>query len=193
MKIFTALYEKSLVWSQHRAANVWLGIVSFTESCIFIIPPDIMLAPMTLAKPQEWLKLGLITTITSVLGGLFGYVIGYLLIAEILPFLEQWGQLDKYNQAKEQFALYGITIILIASFTPIPYKIFTIAAGALSMNIPLFIIMSLIGRGARYLLICWLVKQFGNKIINHIHKYLDWIGWLIVIFVVIYISIRYIT
>ncbi len=190
MKIFTALYEKSIEWSQHRLANLWLGIVSFTESSFFIVPPDIMLAPMTLAKPQEWFKLATITTVTSVLGGLFGYLIGYLLITEILPLLEQWGQLPKYEQAKQWFADYGILSILIASFTPVPYKIFTVAAGALSMNLPLFIIMSLIGRGLRYGLICWLVKSFGKKIVNRVYKYLDIIGWGIFAIILIYILIH---
>lgn len=191
MKIFSTLYEKSLLWSQHRLANVWLGIVSFTESSVFILPPDFMLAPMTLAKPQQWLRLTIITTITSVLGGVFGYLIGLVLINEILPLLQQWGQMEKYQEAKNWFLSYGVLSILVASFTPIPYKIFTIAAGALSMNLPLFILMSLIGRGTRYGLICWLIKQFGNKIINYIHKYMDWIGWSVVILIAIYIGLRW--
>lgn len=191
MKIFTSLYERSLVWSEHRLANLWLGIVSFTESCIFIIPPDIMLAPMTLAKPKEWLKFAGITTITSLLGGSVGYLLGYWLMRDILPLLDTWGQMEKYEQAKTWFTAYGIVSLLVASFTPIPYKIFAIVTGALSMNFPLFVVFSFIGRGSRYGLIAWLVKQYGQKIINHVHRYLEHIGWGFVVLVALYFGIRF--
>ncbi|MCL4156190.1 UNVERIFIED_CONTAM: hypothetical protein GTU68_004205, partial [Idotea baltica] len=129
MTLFSGLYLKVMQWARHQYASYWLALVSFTESSFFVIPPDVMLAPMTLAKPEKaWFYAGL-TTLTSVLGGLLGYVIGLFSLEMITPWLHQLGYFDAYLVAQTWFEKWGFWAILMAGFTPIPYKIFTIASG----------------------------------------------------------------
>ena len=153
--IFTALYNRTMLWAQHRQAPWYLGALSFAESSFFPIPPDVMLAPMALATPKRAWQFALITTITSVLGGLLGYGIGLFLFQTVEPFLHQWGYWDKYLLAVEWFEQWGFWAIFLAGFSPIPYKIFTISAGAIAMALGPFIIASCIGRGARFFLVGW--------------------------------------
>lgn len=177
MKIFSRLYDRALVWSGHPHAERYLAVVSFTESSFFPIPPDALLAPMTLAQPPKWLRFVLITTVTSVLGGLLGYLIGYTALEAVTPLLHRVGYWGHFETAHDWFARYGFWAIFAAGFTPIPYKVFTIAAGAAHMALLPFTLGSLVGRGARYLLVAGLVRWGGAPIERHLRRYIDAIGW----------------
>jgi len=177
MKIFSHLYDRSLRWSRHPHAERYLAAVSFAESSFFPIPPDVLLAPMTLARPQRWWRLAALTTATSVLGGLLGYAIGYAALEWITPLLHRLDYWRHFETAHRWFEDYGFWAIFAAGFTPIPYKVFTIAAGAAHMGLLPFLLGSLVGRGARYLLVAGLVRWGGAPIEHHIRRYVDAIGW----------------
>jgi len=187
MKLFGPLYDRVLGWSAHPRASWYLGGLSFAESSFFPIPPDVMLAPMTLAKPKRWWRLALLTTIMSVAGGMLGYLIGWLAIDWIEPHIRQWGYGEGFDTAQNWFAVWGFAAVLVAGFSPIPYKVFTIAAGALSMNPLLFILASLFGRGGRFFLVAGLVGLAGPRLEPMLRRYMEWLGWLTVLGLVILI------
>jgi membrane protein YqaA with SNARE-associated domain len=145
--MFQKLYDRALQWSKHRHAVKFLCAVSFAESSFFPIPPDVMLAPMSLSQPDKAFRFALLTTIASVLGGMFGYAIGYFMFDSIEPWLKTSSYWDNYLLAKSWFEEYGFWAVFVAGFSPIPYKVFTIAAGALHMVFPPFVLASIIGRG----------------------------------------------
>ena len=180
MKLFSTLYNKVLNWARHPKAPRYLGILSFAESSFFPIPPDVMLMPMVLAKPKNWLYLATLTTVTSVLGGITGYFIGLFAFETLQPLIVQWGYGEKIELAKSLFEEWGIWIIFAAGFSPIPYKIFTITGGALSMALIPFIFASIIGRGARFFTISALLAWSGPKMEPVILRYIEWLGWIIV-------------
>jgi len=180
MRIFSSLYELALRWAGHPKAPWYLGGLSFAESSFFPIPPDVMLAPMVLAKRNQAWWFATITTITSVLGGIFGYLIGWLAFDLIQPTLTEMGYADKLALSRHWFERWGIWVIFIAGFAPIPYKLFTISAGALTMSFIPFIIASIIGRGARFFLVAGLIKFGGEKMETMLRKYIDTLGWLFV-------------
>ena len=171
------MFDRALHWSRHPHAERYLAVVSFTESSFFPVPPDVLLAPMTLARPQRWLRLAALTTVTSVLGGLLGYLIGYLALETVTPLLHRVGYWGHFETAHDWFARYGFWAIFAAGFTPIPYKVFTIAAGAAHMALLPFVVGSLVGRGARYLLVAGLVRWGGAPMEYHIRRYVDGFGW----------------
>lgn len=171
-------------WVQHPRAPWYLGVLSFAESSFFPIPPDVMLAPMTLARPQQAWRLALLTTLTSVLGGLFGYMIGLFLFELIEPLLHQAGYWDTYLLARAWFDTWGFWAIFLAGFSPIPYKVFTIAAGTISMALLPFIVASMIGRGARFFLLAGLIRLGGPRMEMAIRANIDRLGWLTVIMIV---------
>ena len=187
MSLFSSLYDKVLTWSKHPKAPWYLGGMSFAESSFFPIPPDVMLMPMALAKPEKAFQYAWITTIFSLLGGLLGYAIGYWLLDTVWPLIESIGYVDKYRQIEGFFADYGVWIVFIAGFSPIPYKLFTVTAGATSMALLPFIVASLIGRGTRFFLVAWLMKVGGERYEPKIRKWIDWIGWLVIALVGFYI------
>ncbi len=170
-----------LNWARHRHAVWYLSCLSFAESSFFPLPPDIMLAPMALAKPKSALWFATLTTITSVLGGVLGYLIGYYLFDSISPWLHHFGYWEKYLVAKSWFEVWGFWAIFVAGFSPIPYKIFTISAGALSMFLLPFVLASFIGRGARFFLVALLLAWGGASLEKALHTYIDRIGWAMVI------------
>ena len=173
-------------WSRHRYAPAYLGGLSFVESCVLPFPPpDVMLAPMSLAKPERAWFFAAITTLLSVLGGLLGYLIGVTFFSALEPMLHEYGYWEKYQFAVELFKLYGPWAVFIAGFSPIPYKIFTISAGALSMALIPFVIASFVGRGARFFLVAGLMRWGGEKMEHKLKQYVDWLGWLVVAGVVI--------
>ena len=180
MKLFAPLYEKVLKLSAHKQAPNYLAGLSFAESSFFPIPPDVMLIPMSLAKPDSWKYFALLATIASVLGGVLGYAIGYWSFDWLQPHLNNWGYQDTIEQTKNWFAEWGVWVVFAAGFSPIPYKVFTITAGALAMMFIPFVIASLVGRGARFFLVSGLMAYFGSKTEATILKYIEWLGWLIV-------------
>ena len=187
MKIFSGLYDKVLSWSKHRYAPRYLCGLSFAESSFFPIPPDVMLAPMVLSRPEKAWNFALLTTLFSVLGGIAGYSIGYFSIEAIQPWLIEHGYSDTLDKAKTWFNQYGVWAVLAAGFSPIPYKIFTITAGALSLFFPGFLIASIIGRGARFFLVAGLVKAGGEKMEKQLRKHVEVLGWIFVALIVVLI------
>lgn len=185
MRLFSSLYNKSMIWARHQYATYWLAIVSFTESSFFVVPPDVMLAPMSLAKPHKaWFYAGL-TTIMSVLGGLLGYLIGNFAFDVIEPWLHSLNYLDSYQLARQWFEDWGFWAIFLAGFTPIPYKIFTIAAGVALMPILPFVLGSLIGRGMRFYLVAGFMRMGGADLESQLERWVDRIGWTMVVLLVI--------
>ena len=191
MRIFSALMDKMLEWSKHPKAPWFLGALSFAESSFFPIPPDVMLAPMVLAKPRSAWRLATITTVASVLGGMAGFAIGMFALDIIEPMLRDWGKWETYEHARDWFAEWGIWAVFIAGFSPIPYKIFTIAAGAMSMAFLPFVVASAVGRGARFFLVAGLIAWGGPKFEAKLREYVDVIGWSIVALIVVaYVLLR---
>ena len=186
MKIFSSLYEKVLVWSKHRLAVRYLAVMSFAESIIFPITVDVMLAPMTLARPEKAWFYAAVTSLASILGGIFGYLLGYFAFESmVLPFLESVGYMAQYEAALEWFKEYGFWVVFIAGFSPIPYKVFTVTAGALHMAILPFILASAVGRSARFYLVAGLVKWGGPTVEEKLKDYIDIIGWAVIVLLVI--------
>ena len=180
MRIFSRLYERVLGWAQHRHATYYLAVLSFAESSFFPIPPDVMLAPMTLARPKHAWRLALITTLASVLGGAAGYLIGAFAIDAVAPLIEAAGYQPAYERAQDWFDRYGFYAVLAAGFSPIPYKVFTIAAGAVGLLMPVFLVASIIGRGARFYLVAGLIAWGGEPMERKIRQHVDILGWLFV-------------
>lgn len=180
------LYDWVLRLAEHRHAPWALFGVSFAESSFFPLPPDLMLIPMVLAERLKAWRFAIITTIGSVLGGLFGYYIGAALFDTIgKPIVEFYGLSDKMDVFFENYKLYGAIIVFVAGFTPIPYKVFTIASGVAGLSLPVFIAASAISRGARFFIVAGLLYFFGEQIRAFIEKYL---GVLTIGFTVILIA-----
>jgi membrane protein YqaA with SNARE-associated domain len=190
MKLFSSLYERAMCWAVHRHAQWYLVSLSFAESSFFPIPPDVMLAPMALADNKKAWRFATMTTVASVAGGMFGYLIGYLAFDAIEPWIMNSGYADKYQLAVDWFEQWGIWTILIAGFSPIPYKVFTIAAGAISMVFLPFVLASIVGRGARFFLLTALIVWGGERMEQAIKKYVDWLGWALVAAIILVVVLR---
>lgn len=191
MAIFTSLYDRCLGLARHQHASRYLAGLSFAESSFFPIPPDVMLAPMSMARPERAMSFAAITTLASVIGGLFGYLIGYFAFDLVEPWVHKAGYWEKYLQVRGWFDVWGFWAILVAGFSPIPYKVFTIAAGTLFMNLPLFIAGSAIGRGGRFFLVAGLLAWGGERMEAGLRTYVERIGWaLVIIAIVAYFYLR---
>ncbi len=182
MKLFTSLYETSLKWAKHKHAEKYLAGLSCAESTFFPIPPDVMLAPMVLGQIDKAWRFAWVTTVASVVGGILGYILGYYAFESFIePLVIDWGYQEKLILAKEWFSKYGVWVVFIAGFSPIPYKVFTISAGALSMAFIPFVIASAIGRGARFFLVAAFMKYGGPPMEAKLKDYIEFIGWGIVV------------
>jgi membrane protein YqaA with SNARE-associated domain len=185
MKLFSPLYRRAMVWSRHPHAPWYLGGMSFAESSFFPVPPDVMLAPMCLANPRRAWYFALLTTLASVAGGLLGYGIGYFAMDAVLPWLQQSRYWPAYETAVAWFGRWGFWAVFIAGFSPIPYKVFTIAAGALSMAVLPFALASTVGRGLRFFLVAGLMAWGGERMEAALHRHVDRLGWATVALVAI--------
>ncbi len=186
MRIFSSLYERVLKWAGHRHALWYLIVLSFMEASFFPVPVDILLAPMVIANRKAAWRYAAITTIASVVGGVFGYLIGMFAFQLVEPLLHDFGLWEDFQKAQEWFTDWGFWALLAAGFLPIPYKVFTIAAGVLSMSLIPFILASLIGRGGRFYLVAGVLVLGGEKLERLLHKYMDWMAWFIIIAVGIF-------
>ena len=193
MNIFDFLYKKIISWSRMPNADRYLFALSFSESSFFPIPPDVMLIPMCLANRSKIWYLAGITTISSVLGGVLGYLLGYLVFDLIEAWLINSDYWSSYETARLWFDKWGLFAVLLAGFSPIPYKIFTIAAGITGVNIFGFILFSILGRGARFFLIAALIYMGGDAFKHIIEKYINILGWFIVVIVLISVSYTHLT
>ncbi len=199
--MFQTLYKKCLELAAHKSSNFYLGIVSFLESSFFPIPPDAMIIPMVIAKKKEYLKIFLIASIFSVLGGIFGYLIGYLFFDLAMYVIEFYGYQDKVENLKLSMSqgsgfLAWLSILFLAGFTPLPYKAFTISSGLIAFNLPVFIIVSLISRSLRFFIVTYLSYKFGEYFTKfmdkHGSKWFTIIGIIIVIiFIFIYLFFKF--
>ena len=199
--MFQTLYKKCLELAAHKSSNFYLGLVSFIESSFFPIPPDAMIIPMVIAKKKEYLKIFLIASIFSVLGGIFGYLIGYLFFDLAMYVIEFYGYQDKVENLKLSMSqgsgfLAWLSILFLAGFTPLPYKAFTISSGLIAFNLPIFIIVSLISRGLRFFIVSYLSYKFGELFTEYMEKHgSKWftiIGIIIVIiFIIIYLFLKF--
>ena len=192
MRVFTRLYEWTLRWAEHKFAPRILAFLTFIESIFFPIPPDVLLAPMVLAKPQSAWRLATITTIASILGGAVGYWLGYLMFEPwIQPLITEFGYQERFDKAISWFKEWGVWVVFIAGFSPIPYKLFTVSAGFLHMAFLPFFITSAIGRGMRFFLVAGLIKWGGSPMEQKIRQWVDVLGWGLVIAIIIaYFALR---
>ena len=192
--MFKKLYDKSLELASNKRSNLYLGIVSFIESSFFPIPPDVMIVPMVLAKKDSYLKIFLIATVFSVLGGIFGYLIGHLFIDLAMHVIEFYSYENKVLKLKMDLSqgsgmMIWLGTLFLAGFTPLPYKVFTITSGLIAFDIFAFIIISFISRGLRFFLVSFLTVKFGEKFVKLIEqKGAAWssvIG-IIIVFIVVF-------
>ena len=194
--MFNTLYKKCLDLAAHKSSKYYLAIVSFIESSFFPIPPDVMIAPMAIAKKNDFFKIFLIATIFSVLGGILGYILG----AYFFDFASNI--VEFYNYEKKMFELKNtltqgdgfytwLGILFLAGFTPLPYKVFTIASGVIGFNFFIFILISFISRGLRFFIVSYLSAKFGNTFTNFMNKHGQKWFTLIGIFIVIIVAIFY--
>ena len=191
--MFGKLYNKTIQLAGSNNSKFFLGGVSFIESFIFPIPPDVIIIPMTIAKPKNWIKIAMIATIGSVLGAILGYLIGYVFFNEIgIKIFELYG-VDNASFLKDKVASEGgiiawITLLAIAGFTPVPFKLLTITSGFVHFNLFYFVLVSLITRGSRFFIIAFLIGNFGPTMKKIIERKMIMIS---VIFTIIVMIIAY--
>ncbi len=181
--LFAGLYNRMMRWAAHPHAERYLVAVSVFESIFFPVPTALMVAPMAVARPERAVRIALIATTMSVLGGIVGYYLGYFAINLIEPIIQDVGYWDKYETAQRWFAEWGFWAVVIAGFSPIPFKLFTLTAGALSMAIFPFIIAAIVGRSAHFFLVALLMAWAGPKLESVVLKYIEWVGWATVLLV----------
>src|SRR4051812_12067760 len=187
------LYDWTIDLDARPNALPALGVVSFLESSFFPIPPDAMIIPMVLARPERAWAIALVATVTSVLGGILGYAIGYFLFETIgLKVIEFYGMQARFEQFREMYAEWGLWIILIKGMTPIPYKLVTIASGAAAFSFPVFLAASILTRGVRFFLVAALLRYFGPPIRDFIERRLTLVTTVFVLSLVGgFVVIRY--
>ena len=199
--MFKTLYKKCLNLAAHKSSNFFLGLVSFVESSFFPIPPDVMIIPMVIAKKKNYLKIFLIASIFSVLGGIFGYMLGAIFFDTAMNIIEFYGYEKKVVSIKNNLSqgegfFAWLSILFLAGFTPLPYKAFTIASGLIGFNILVFMIVSLISRSLRFFLISYLSYKFGDLFSEfmekHGSKWFTILGLLIIlIFFIILVILKF--
>ncbi|MCE7032578.1 DedA family protein [Lysobacter sp. GX 14042] len=185
MRLFGPIYDRCRTWASHHLAARYLFWMSVAESIFFPVPVDVMLAPMALARPSRWWRLAVLCAVGSVLGGLVGYALGALALEATWPLIQRLGWDATFIHVQELFVRHGIWIVFVAAFTPIPYKVFTLAAGATGIGLLPFISGSLVGRGARFLLVAGLVAWGGPRVEPMLRRYIEVLGWLVALLVLI--------
>ena len=194
--MFKELYNKTIKLAGNKRSKSILGFISFIESFIFPIPPDVLIIPMTIARKHEWIRIALIATIGSVLGACLGYLIGYVFFNEIgLKIFEIYG-VDDTSFLKDKVSSEGgvvawITLLAIAGFSPVPFKLLTITSGFINFNILYFIIISLLTRGSRFFLIAFLIGNFGPTMKKIIEKKLLKFSILLSVILIIFAFLIY--
>ncbi len=183
-----SLYNWVMAWAERPTALWALAAISFAESSFFPIPPDVLLIPLALGNRRKWFKLALVTTMASVLGACFGYWIGWQMwwaaegafspLAHFFFRVVPGFTPAAFDLIRQKYEVYNFWIVFTAGFTPLPYKIITISAGAFMINFPMFLIASIISRGARFFLVAWLVAWKGEPIRAFIDKYFNWLALL---------------
>jgi membrane protein YqaA with SNARE-associated domain len=182
MKIFQPMYDKALAWAAHKRAPWLLALLSFCEAIFFPVPPEFMLLPMCIAKPKSGFWYAAISLGGSVLGMFIGYAIGHYAMDAVLPLLEKLGYAEQFASVRETVAngshAQAFWLLVLAGFTPVPFKIFTIASGAVGMPLLPFFFGALIGRGKRVFLVALAIRLGGEKAEARLRKYIEPIGWI---------------
>ena len=192
MALFESIYTRVMRFSRRRDAPYYLALLSFVESFILPFPPpDVMLAPMALARPTRAMHLAALTLVFSVLGGLVGYMIGAFLFEFAEAYIIAWGYQARFEKVMDWFAHWGFWAVLVAGFSPVPYKIFTISAGVLNLALIPFVLASIIGRGTRFFLVAWCLAKFGPAIEPRLMRYIEYVGWAVVGLLSLAIAIYY--
>ena len=199
--MFTILYKKCLHLAAHKSSKYYLAVISFVESSFFPIPPDVMVIPMVISKKDDFFKIFLIATLFSVMGGILGYLIGAFFFDIAMNVMTFYGYEDKFislknNLINNQGFYAWLSILFLAGFTPLPYKVFTIASGLIGFNLIIFIFISLISRGLRFFIVSYLSYKFGDlftQFMNkHGSKWFTIFGILIVIIgIIIYLILKF--
>ncbi|HYC75006.1 YqaA family protein [Brevundimonas sp.] len=168
--MFRKLYDWVFSLARHRHATPALAVISFAESSIFPVPPDVMLAPMILARPDKAYFYAFVCTVASVLGGILGYAIGYYLTDVGLWLMNLLGHSDGLAEFQHWFDRWGLAVILIKGLTPVPYKLVTIASGLAAFSFPVFVAASVVTRGARFFLEAWVLRRWGPAMLAQVEK-----------------------
>jgi len=188
MKIFQPLYERAILWARHPRAPILLTFLSFIEAIFFPVPPELMLAPMCVAAPRRGFYYASLSLLGSMFGMFVGYAIGYYAIDLAMPLIERMGYGGEFESIKQQAADNGFWLLLIAGFTPVPFKIFTLASGAVGMPLLPFFAGGAIGRGKRVFLVAGAIRLGGEKAEARLRKYIEPIGWGALVLLVLAIA-----
>jgi membrane protein YqaA with SNARE-associated domain len=173
--MFKNLLKKTVALAAHKSARTYLAFVCFIESIFFPIPPDVMIVPMTIARNKDWIKIATTASIASVVGGCAGYAIGHFFYKEVgIPIFEFYG-FEGFTAFKEQVSIgkgywAWIVLLVIAGFTPVPFKLLTISSGFINFNFLIFIVVASLTRGSRFFILAGLIRFFGHRIIPYIEK-----------------------
>ena len=191
MKLFRPLYERALVWAAHPLAERYLAVLSFVEAIIFPVAPEIMLAPMVLAKPQRWARYAGVSLACSMLGALVGYALGHFAFDAVRPLLAWLGWLPKIDALVTELRGEVVAhpwnafwMLVAAGFIPVPLKIFTWASGIVGMPLLPFVAGMIIGRGKRVFLLAGLIRIGGKRAEEALHRWIEWIGWALIVLIV---------
>jgi membrane protein YqaA with SNARE-associated domain len=193
MELFRPWYVRALAWSRHPRAPALLTGLSFIEAIFFPIPPEVMLAPMSLAQPRRAFWFAALSLAGSMVGMFIGYALGYFAVELAMPLVERLGYAAEFESIKQQAAENGFWLLLIAGFTPIPFKVFTIASGAVGMPLLPFFFGALIGRGKRVFLVAGAIRLGGERAEKALHKHIEPVGWaamLLLVGVVAWLFLR---
>ena len=177
MKIFEPLFERAIIWARHKNAPALLTFLSFIEAIFFPVPPELMLAPMCVAQPKRGFYYASLSLLGSMAGMFIGYAIGYYAIELAMPFIEKMGYAAQFDSIKKEAADNGFWLLLIAGFTPVPFKIFTLASGAVGMPLLPFFFGGAIGRGKRVFLVAGVIRLGGEKAEAALRRHIEPVGW----------------
>jgi membrane protein YqaA with SNARE-associated domain len=188
MRLFKPLYEFALRWARHPRAEYYLIALSFVEAFIFPVAPEIMLAPMTIAKPKLWARYAALSLCASLIGSFVGYALGHFAFHLAKPLIEDLGWMPTLNdisaQLQGQSAWKTFGLLVLAGFIPIPLKIFTWASGIVGVPLPAFVAGMLIGRGKRVFAVCGVIRLGGERAERVLHRWIEWIGWGVLVLIV---------
>jgi membrane protein YqaA with SNARE-associated domain len=192
-----SLYDWTMALSARKSAAAWLAVIAFVESSVFLVPADVLFLPMALAKPERAFRYALIATIFSVLGGIAGWGIGYFAFDAIAePILQFWGKLDTFNELKAGITDETVALLLVTSgFAHLPpIKVVTILSGVAKINLGFFVVSAIITRGARFFLLAWLLRRYGEDIRHFIEKRLGQIAMIgAAVLIVAYVAYKFLT
>lgn len=178
MKVFNPLYVRTLRWSRSPRAPLLLFLLSLCEAVFFPIAPEVMLLPMCLARRDRALRYAAISLGGSIVGMCIGYALGHFALGMLMPLIDRFGYAARFHEVEQQARVNGFWLLLLAGFTPVPFKIFTLASGAVGMPLLPFFAGAIIGRGKRVFLVAGAIKLGGERAEAALHRWIEPIGWI---------------